>query len=247
VTGFGVKGQIGEQTLYIGSQKLLEQLGITLDDTLQSQLNQQRATGNVISFLSNSQEVLAYIAIHDAIKVNAQQVIQQLIDDGIEVVMATGDHEQNAQLVAKELGIQQVYGNCTPTEKLDIVKKYQAQGKIVAMAGDGINDAPALAQANVGIAMGNGTDIAKQTAQVTLVKGDIRGAADALHMAKLGVRNMKQNLAFSFVYNGLGVPVAAGIFYPLTGLLLTPMFAAVAMSLSSLSVVLNALRLQKSK
>jgi len=247
VTGFGVKGQIGEQTLYIGSQKLLEQLGITLDDTLQSQLNQQRATGNVISFLSNSQEVLAYISIHDAIKVNAQQVIQQLIDDGIEVVMATGDHEQNAQLVAKELGIQQVYGNCTPTEKLDIVKKYQAQGKIVAMAGDGINDAPALAQANVGIAMGNGTDIAKQTAQVTLVKGDIRGAADALHMAKLGVRNMKQNLAFSFVYNGLGVPVAAGIFYPLTGLLLTPMFAAVAMSLSSLSVVLNALRLQKSK
>ena len=247
VTGFGVKGQIGEQTLYIGSQKLLEQLGITLDDTLQSQLNQQRATGNVISFLSNSQEVLAYISIHDAIKANAQQVIQQLIDDGIEVVMATGDHEQNAQLVAKELGIQQVYGNCTPTEKLDIVKKYQAQGKIVAMAGDGINDAPALAQANVGIAMGNGTDIAKQTAQVTLVKGDIRGAADALHMAKLGVRNMKQNLAFSFVYNGLGVPVAAGIFYPLTGLLLTPMFAAVAMSLSSLSVVLNALRLQKSK
>lgn len=247
VTGFGVKGQIGEQTLYIGSQKLLEQLGITLDDTLQSQLNQQRATGNVISFLSNSQEVLAYIAIHDAIKANAQQVIQQLIDDGIEVVMATGDHEQNAQLVAQELGIQQVYGNCTPTEKLDIVKKYQAQGKIVAMAGDGINDAPALAQANVGIAMGNGTDIAKQTAQVTLVKGDIRGAADALHMAKLGVRNMKQNLAFSFVYNGLGVPVAAGIFYPLTGLLLTPMFAAVAMSLSSLSVVLNALRLQKSK
>ena len=247
VTGFGVKGQIGEQTLYIGSQKLLEQLGITLDETLQSQLNQQRATGNVISFLSNSQEVLAYISIHDAIKANAHQVIQQLIDDGIEVVMATGDHEQNAQLVAQELGIQQVYGNCTPTEKLEIVKKYQAQGKIVAMAGDGINDAPALAQANVGIAMGNGTDIAKQTAQVTLVKGDIRGAADALHMAKLGVRNMKQNLAFSFVYNGLGVPVAAGIFYPLTGLLLTPMFAAVAMSLSSLSVVLNALRLQKSK
>ncbi|MHA3891325.1 heavy metal translocating P-type ATPase [Acinetobacter sp. GXMZU3951] len=247
VTGFGVKGQIGEQTLYIGSQKLLEQLGISLDAHLQSQLDQQRATGNVISFLSNSQEVLAYIAIHDAIKANAQQVIQQLMADGIEVVMATGDHEQNAQLVAKELGIQHVHGNCTPTEKLELVKKYQAQGKVVAMAGDGINDAPALAQANVGIAMGNGTDIAKQTAQVTLVKGDIRGAADALHMAKLGVRNMKQNLAFSFVYNGLGVPVAAGIFYPLTGLLLTPMFAAVAMSLSSLSVVLNALRLQKAK
>ncbi|WP_374531627.1 heavy metal translocating P-type ATPase [Acinetobacter sp.] len=247
VTGFGVKGQIGEQTLYIGSQKLLEQLGIGLDPAIQSQLDQQRAAGNVISFLSNSQAVLAYISIHDAIKTNAQEVIQQLMADGIEVVMATGDHEQNAQLVAKELGIQHVHGNCTPTEKLEIVKQYQAQGKIVAMAGDGINDAPALAQANVGIAMGNGTDIAKQTAQVTLVKGDIRGAADAVHMAKLGVRNMKQNLAFSFVYNGLGVPVAAGIFYPLTGLLLTPMLAAVAMSLSSLSVVLNALRLQKAK
>lgn len=160
--------------------------------------------------------------------------------------MATGDHQKNAQLVADALGIQQVYGNCSPTEKLEIVKRYQAQGKVVAMAGDGINDAPALAQANVGIAMGNGTDIAKQTAQITLVKGDVRGVADAIHMAKAGVKNMKQNLAFSFVYNGLGVPVAAGLFYPLTGLLLTPMMAAVAMSLSSLSVVLNALRLNKS-
>ncbi|MFD1437658.1 heavy metal translocating P-type ATPase [Acinetobacter terrae] len=247
VTGFGVKGQIENQILYVGSQKLIDQLGLKLNETIQAQLDQQRSKGNVISFLANEQEVLAYISIHDAIKHNAHQVIDQLISDGIEVVMATGDHEQNAKLIAAELGIQHVYGNCTPTEKLDIVKKYQAQGKVVAMAGDGINDAPALAQANVGIAMGNGTDIAKQTAQVTLVKGDIRGVADAIHMAKLGVKNMKQNLAFSFVYNGLGVPVAAGIFYPLTGLLLTPMLAAVAMSLSSLSVVLNALRLQKSE
>lgn len=247
VTGFGVKGQIEGQTLYVGSQKLLDQLGLKLDRTTQAKLDQQRSIGNVISFLTNEQQVLAYISIHDAIKHNAHQVIDQLIADGVEVVMATGDHEQNAKLVAAELGIQQVYGNCTPTEKLDLVKKYQAQGKVVAMAGDGINDAPALAQANVGVAMGNGTDIAKQTAQVTLVKGDIRGVADAIHMAKLGVKNMKQNLAFSFVYNGLGVPVAAGVFYPLTGLLLTPMLAAVAMSLSSLSVVINALRLQKSK
>lgn len=247
VTGFGVKGQIENQIFYVGSQKLIDQLGLKLNETIQAQLDQQRSKGNVISFLANEQEVLAYISIHDAIKHNAHQVIDQLISDGIEVVMATGDHEQNAKLIAAELGIQHVYGNCTPTEKLDIVKKYQAQGKVVAMAGDGINDAPALAQANVGIAMGNGTDIAKQTAQVTLVKGDIRGVADAIHMAKLGVKNMKQNLAFSFVYNGLGVPVAAGVFYPLTGLLLTPMLAAVAMSLSSLSVVLNALRLQKSE
>ena len=247
ITGFGVKGHIENQILYVGSQKLIDQLGLTLNENIQAQLDQQRSKGNVISFLANEQQVLAYISIHDAIKHNAHQVIDQLIADGIEVVMATGDHEQNAKLVAAELGIQQVYGNCTPIEKLDIVKKFQAQGKVVAMAGDGINDAPALAQANVGIAMGNGTDIAKQTAQVTLVKGDIRGVADAIHMAKLGVKNMKQNLAFSFVYNGLGVPVAAGIFYPLTGLLLTPMLAAVAMSLSSLSVVINALRLQKSE
>lgn len=247
VTGFGVKGHINDQMLYVGSQKLLNQLGLNLKESVQAQLEKQRAKGNVISFLANEQEVLAYISIHDAVKPNAHQVIAQLIADGVEVVMATGDHEQNAKLVAAELGILHVYGNCTPTEKLDIVKKFQAQGKMVAMAGDGINDAPALAQANIGIAMGNGTDIAKQTAQITLVKGDIRGVADAIHMAKAGVKNMKQNLAFSFFYNGLGVPVAAGIFYPLTGWLLTPMLAAVAMSLSSLSVVMNALRLQKSK
>lgn len=245
--GFGVKGTIQQHTIYVGSEKLLLQLGLTLEENLQTEIAQQRSTGQVISFLANSNEVLAYISIHDAIKQNASVVIQQLMADGVEVIMATGDHETTAKLVATELGIQHVYGNCTPTDKLDLVKKYQAQGKIVAMAGDGINDAPALAKAHVGIAMGNGTDIAKQTAQITLVKGDIRGVADAIHMAKLGVKNMKQNLAFSFVYNGLGVPVAAGVFYPLTGILLTPMLAAVAMSLSSLSVVINALRLQKSK
>lgn len=245
VSGFGVKGKIENQRYYIGSQTLLEQLGLKIADVLNLQLDEQRKAGNVISFIANEHEVLAYISIHDAIKYNAHQVVDQLIADGIEVIMATGDHEHNAQLVADEIGIKQVYGNCTPQDKLEIVKKYQAMGKVVAMAGDGINDAPALAQANVGLAMGNGTDIAKQTAQVTLVKGDVRGVADAIHMAKLGVKNMKQNLGFSFLYNGLGVPVAAGIFYPLTGLLLTPMFAAVAMSLSSLSVVLNALRLSK--
>ena len=247
VTGFGVKAEIDDVTVYIGSQKLIEQLGLTISEELQKELDDLREQGQVISFLATDSILLAYISIHDALKYNAYQVIGQLIADGIELVMATGDHDKNAQIVANELGIKKVYSNCTPQEKLDIVKQLQAQGCIVAMAGDGINDAPALAQAHIGIAMGNGTDIAKQTAQITLVKGDIRGVADAIHMAKLGVKNMKQNLIFSFVYNGLGVPVAAGLFYPLTGLLLTPMLAAVAMSLSSLSVVINALRLQKSK
>ncbi|MFM6906605.1 MAG: heavy metal translocating P-type ATPase [Acinetobacter tjernbergiae] len=246
VAGFGVKGNIDRQTLYIGSQKLIEQLALTLSDDLAQVLDQKRTQGDVISFLMSEQELIAYISIHDAIKQNAKAVIEQLHVDGIEVIMATGDHQKNANMVAGLLGIQTVYGNLDPQQKLDIVKQAQAQGKTVAMAGDGINDAPALAQANVGIAMGTGTDIAKQTAQVTLVKGDIQGVAQAVHMAKLGVKNMKQNLAFSFVYNGLGVPIAAGLFYPFTGLLLTPMFAAVAMSLSSLSVVVNALRLNKS-
>lgn len=246
ISGFGVKGKIDHQYYFIGSEKLLNQLNLKVDTALEQQLNEQRKAGNVISFFASEQAVLAYISIHDAIKYNAHQVIDRLFAEGIEVIMATGDHQFNAALVADEIGIQQVYGDCSPQDKLEIVKKYQALGKVVAMAGDGINDAPALAQAHVGIAMGNGTDVAKQTAQVTLVKGDLRGVADAIHMAKLGVKNMKQNLGFSFLYNGLGVPIAAGIFFPLTGLLLTPMIAAIAMSLSSLSVVLNALRLNKS-
>ena len=246
VSGFGVKAKVDGQWLYVGSQKLIETMGLSLNDSLIQQLDQQRREGDVISFIANDQQVLAYMSIHDAIKHNAKAVIHQLLSDGVEVIMATGDHEQNALVVAETLGIQQFFANCKPQDKLDLVKKFQAEGKVVGMAGDGINDAPALAQANIGIAMGNGTDIAKQTAQITLVKGDVRGVADAIHMAKLGVKNMKQNLAFSFVYNGLGVPVAAGIFYPLTGLLLTPMIAVIAMSLSSLSVVINALRLNKS-
>ncbi|WP_431830756.1 heavy metal translocating P-type ATPase [Acinetobacter ihumii] len=245
VTGFGVKGQIEGKTYYVGSQKLVDQLGLNLDPAENAELDQRREQGDVISFLMNEQTVLAYIVIHDAIKDNAKVVIDQLHQDGIEVIMATGDHDKNAQMVAQQLGIEHAYGNLDPEQKLEIVKRYQSQAKVVAMAGDGINDAPALAQANVGIAMGTGTDIAKQTAQITLVKGDIQGVAQAVHMAKQGVKNMKQNLAFSFLYNGLGVPVAAGIFYPLTGWLLTPMVAAIAMSLSSLSVVLNALRLRK--
>lgn len=247
ISGFGVRGRIHEQFFYIGSQTFIEQQGLNISPEVMKAVNAQREFGAMVSFLTNEEKILAFIVVHDAIKSNAKEVIAQLKAEGIHVVMATGDHQKNAEIVAHTLGIEDVYAHCTPIEKLNIVKHYQALGKCVAMTGDGINDAPALAQAQVGIAMGNGTDIAKQTAQIGLVKGDVRGVFDAIHLAKLGVKNMKQNLAFSFFYNGLGVPVAAGIFYPLTGLLLTPMFAAVAMSLSSLSVVLNALYLQKSK
>ena len=245
LNGLGVKGCIDGQLLYLGSEKLLSQFNLNLDSNLLQQLQQQRQQGQSVSFLVNDHTVLAYVIVHDAIKENAQQIISHLKNSGINVVMATGDHDDSAKAIAKFLNIDEVYSNCHPQDKLNLVEKYQKQGKVVAMAGDGINDAPALAQANIGIAMGNGTDIAKKTAQITLVKGDLRGIADAINLAQLAVRNMKQNLAFSLGYNGLGVPLAAGILYPIWGVLLTPMYAAVAMSLSSLSVVINALRLQK--
>jgi len=161
--------------------------------------------------------------------------------------MATGDGIATANAVAKELGIDEVHGEVKPADKLDLVTQLQAEGCIVAMAGDGINDAPALAKANVGIAMGTGTDVAMNSAQVTLIKGDLRGISTARHLSDSTVANMKQNLGFAFIYNALGVPIAAGVLYPLTGILLSPMFAALAMSLSSASVVFNALRLRGSR
>lgn len=247
IAGFGVQAQIDGQQLYVGGEQLIEQLQLHIEPQWQQQWAQLRQQGQSITVLANQQQLLAVISIQDAIKSHAQQVITHLREQNIEIIIASGDHQDNVDLVAKALGIEQAYGQCTPQDKRQLIEKYQANGKVVAMAGDGINDAPALAQADIGIAMGNGTDIAKQTAAITLVKGDLRGIQEALHLAGLGVKNMKQNLAFSLLYNGLGVPVAAGVFYPILGILLTPMFAAVAMSLSSLSVVLNALRLQKAK
>src|SRR5690606_9707762 len=170
--------------------------------------------------------------------------VRELAAAGIRVIMATGDGVATAGAVAERLGIDEVHGEVTPADKLELVATLQAAGSIVAMAGDGINDAPALARANVGIAMGTGTDVAMNSAQVTLVKGDLRGIALARRLSETTVANMKQNLGFAFVYNALGVPLAAGLLYPVAGLLLSPMFAALAMSLSSASVVFNALRLR---
>ena len=205
-----------------------------------------RNSGASVMYLADHGKLKGLLAVSDPIKQSTPEAVQELHAAGIRVIMATGDGVSTAKAVAARLGIDEVHGEVKPADKLDLVSKLQAEGRIVAMAGDGINDAPALAKANVGIAMGTGTDVAMNSAQVTLVKGDLRGISIARHLSDKTIANMKQNLGFAFVYNALGVPLAAGVLYPFTGLLLSPMFAALAMSLSSASVVFNALRLRNS-
>jgi Cu+-exporting ATPase len=185
------------------------------------------------------------LAVSDPIKATTPEALQTLREAGLRIVMATGDGLTTAKSVGKRLGIEEVYGEVKPADKLELVTRLQNEGRIVAMAGDGINDAPALAKANVGIAMGTGTDVAMNSAQITLVKGDLRGIAIAKSLSDDTVGNMKQNLVFAFLYNALGIPIAAGLLYPFTGWLLSPLIAALAMSLSSASVITNALRLRR--
>jgi Cu+-exporting ATPase len=185
------------------------------------------------------------VSVSDPIKETTPEAIKKLHDEGIQIVILTGDNEATAKAVAEKLGIDDFVAEVMPEDKADAVKRYQDEGRIVAMAGDGINDAPALAQSQVGIAMGTGTDVAMESARVTLVKGDLRGIVQAALLSKATMRNIKQNLFFAFVYNALGVPVAAGVLYPFFGLLLSPMIAAAAMSFSSVSVIGNALRLRR--
>jgi Cu+-exporting ATPase len=243
VTGKGVKGMVGERDVVLGNAKLMEDLGIDLGD-LRTRAESLRVEGQTVMFVAADGQAAGLVGVADPIKETTPQAIRLLHEEGIRVAMVTGDSRTTAEAVSKKLGIDEVIAEVLPDQKADVVKRLQREGSIVAMAGDGINDAPALAQAQVGIAMGTGTDVAMESAGVTLVKGDLRGIVRARRLSRVTMRNIKQNLFFAFVYNSLGVPVAAGVLYPFFGLLLSPMIAAAAMSFSSVSVVGNALRLR---
>jgi Cu+-exporting ATPase len=243
LTGLGVRAQVDGVVAILGNRKLMEDSGIDLGAAL-AEAEGLRQQGQTAMFVASGGKIAGLIGVADPIKDTTAEAIRRLHEEGIRVVMLTGDSRTTADAVAKTLGIDEVIAEVLPQDKSAHIKRLQQEGRFVAMAGDGINDAPALAQAQVGIAMGTGTDIAMATADVTLVKGDLRGIVRARTLSRATMRNIKQNLFWAFVYNSLGVPIAAGVFYPFFGILLSPMIAAAAMSFSSVSVVGNALRLR---
>lgn len=245
ITGMGIKGIVSGHELAVGNAKLLNEIGADASK-LTRQAEKLREEGKTVVLVAVDRQPAALIAVADPIKKTTPEAIQNLKRLGLRIVLATGDNRVTAKIVAEKLGIEEVHSEMMPEDKVNIIKKLQTENNFVAMAGDGINDAPALALAQVGIAMGSGTDVAMGSAGVTLVKGDLRGIIKAFQLSRMTMRNIKQNLVFAFIYNLLGVPVAAGILYPFFGILLSPMIAAAAMSFSSVSVIANSLRLRTS-
>ncbi|WDF58982.1 heavy metal translocating P-type ATPase [Flavobacterium sp. KACC 22758] len=244
VAGKGVLGTVNNSKMALGNKKLMDQIGASIPDDLETKIIAEQNLGKTVSYIAVNNKAVGYVSITDAVKGTSAKAIKDLMDQGIEVIMLTGDNKNTAKAVADHLHLSSFKADCLPEDKLKEIERLQAEGKVVAMAGDGINDAPALAKADIGIAMGTGTDAAIESAKITLVKGDLNGIVKAHKLSFSVMKNIKQNLFFAFIYNVLGVPIAAGILYPVFGILLSPMLAALAMSLSSVSVIANALRLR---
>ncbi|WP_298528449.1 heavy metal translocating P-type ATPase [uncultured Christiangramia sp.] len=246
-TGKGVEGKVNSKEVALGNAKMMEQANATLTEAMENEAQSYQKQGKTVSYLAVDSKVIGYVVIGDKIKETSAKAIKDLQDKGIAVIMLTGDNHDTAQAVADELNLADFQASMLPENKLQEVEKLQEQGKVVAMAGDGINDAPALAKSDVGIAMGTGTDVAIESAAITLVKGDLHGIVKARNLSDAVMRNIKQNLFFAMIYNTLGIPIAAGLLYPFFGILLSPMIAALAMSFSSVSVIANSLRLKSKK
>jgi Cu+-exporting ATPase len=245
ITGRGVTGTTESHSMALGNTALLGDLGIYPDGALEERANSLRGAGQTVMYVAVDGKLAGALAIGDPIKPTTHAALTRLRSEGLQIVMLTGDAQATADAVARQLPIDAVIADVRPADKAAAIQRLQQEGGKVAMAGDGINDAPALARADVGIAMGTGTDIAIESAQVTLIKGDLNGIVRARILSRATVRNIRQNLAFAFGYNALGIPIAAGVLYPITGLLLSPALAALAMSFSSVSVIANALRLKR--
>ena len=247
LSGKGVAAQIFHLKAALGNIQLMHELRVEIPLAIHDEIEQLQKTGSSVSFLSIDNQYAGYVAVHDKVKSNAKDIIQHIQENKIKVWMLTGDNEWTARTVADQIGIDSFKAKLLPQDKLNVIKSFQENGKTVVMAGDGINDAPALAQANIGIAMGNGTDVAIESADITLLKGDLNGVSKAIKLSRLMIKNIKQNLTFAFLYNIIGIPLAAGVLYPTFGILLSPMLAAAAMSLSSVSVIANSLRMNFNK